>query len=131
MPLFVKEEIRREYNKIPKNASRFNIWVQDVYLGEAYDLNDGDQIKGEILELHDRFKQYPDLAGEKITLIMTRTIIYDKLFISKDDWERLLRERGMVTTGYTLQLKLTEATRVSTGESMKLFTQKDLVLYTR
>lgn len=131
MPLFVKEEIRREYNKIPKNASRFYIWVQDLYLGEAYDLNDGDQIKGEILGLHDSFKRYPDLEGEKITFIMTRSIIYDELFISKDDWERLLRERGMVTTGYTLQLKLTEATRVSTGESVKLFTQKDVVSYPR
>jgi len=128
MALILTDRLKKEYGSLLEAASAFYVDVLTSYLSEAYDLLDGDEIKGEIILVKDNFKQYPELEGKEITLILKRSIIFDTLYISKSDWQQHFREWGIVSAGYTVQLRLTEALSKMTNKSEKLYTKQDVSL---
>ena len=128
MALIIRGKAYMETGATPTGASRFYFSIWTTYLSEAYDLVDGDIIKGEIISVKEKEREYPELTGKEIALILKSSIIFDELYIIKTDWDNLFREWGLVAMGYEVELKLTEATRHLTGESIKLYTKKDVTL---
>lgn len=126
MALLTKTKVMKEYHTLPERSSGFYFYVMSTYLSEAYDLVDGDEIKGEVINVKELGEEFPDLRGKEITLILKTGIIYNRLFISKDDWKRLFREWGIVSPGYELELRLIDAIRRSTKERIKLYTERDV-----
>lgn len=115
----------KEYGARLVGTSWFYINILSEYLSEAYDLRSGDMIKGEIMEV----KQptgFSELESRQITLVLDIRVIWDRLFISMDDWKRVFRDWGFVSPGFVLKLKLTEAIRKATGESVTLYSKRDV-----
>jgi len=127
MPLIIKEEkVSKEYSGIPPDASRFYIMIPKTYLSEAYYLTFGDKISAEILEVKTNEEKFEELEGKKIELIFSSGGLYDKLFISKKDWEENFREYGIVEL-FRISLKLNEIL-YSNGEKRKIYSKRDVVI---
>lgn len=130
MALILSDSLQKELGAPLEGASVFYITVFNTYLSEAYDLLDGDEIKGEIWLVKDKLGEYPELRGKEITLILRRSAIFDYLFISKSDWQQHFREWGLVKPGYSLQLSLRWAIKKTTGKTVELYSKKDVTLGT-
>jgi len=129
MAIITAQKVQIEYGTIPESASKYFITVWSMYLSDPYDLISGDEIKGEIIRVKEGEREVLDLTGKEITLILDKSAIVDRLYISKTDWSMLFRERGLVTAGYELALRLTQAIRKTTKEKEELFTKKDITVY--
>ena len=128
MALLLKGIMLKSYEvSLPEQFSRFFVSVPAEYLSEAYDLLEDDEVKGEIRSIRMGDSTYTSAYGKPITLILKRSAILDRLFISKTSWEDNFREWGIVTSGYVLDLRLTEIKRKATDVSEKIYTKTDAV----
>jgi hypothetical protein len=108
-----------------EKASSFNFSVPSQKLSVPYSLKDGDTIKGRILKVEDIDKNdYPGLNDKEIEFVLYSLLSGDYLFISKECWERMFREYGLVLAFY-ISVKLEEAIRKD-GAVERLYTMKDL-----
>ena len=124
MALVIKDEYVLEWLGGPPyllkdKASRFHVSVPTRYLSEAYELKDGDEIEGEILEIGD----VSELKGAKAKFILYTIILNDCLFFSKDFWE-ILREYGLVKGGFRISVRLEKA--IKEGKEIPLYTKRDV-----
>ncbi|HID17438.1 TPA: hypothetical protein EYP26_04000 [Candidatus Bathyarchaeota archaeon] len=87
MALIVRKIVSREYGAPPADASRFYIMVESFYLSEAYELATGDKVRGEILKVKLGGEEFPALKGKAVELIYKEGAAFDRLYISKKDWE--------------------------------------------
>ena len=126
MAIIITQRVQIEHGLVHAQASHFYINVASIYISVAYDLMSGDEIMGKIIRVTRGEEDYPDLIGKDITLILDKSIIFDRLYISKADWDTLFREWGLVISGYQIELRLTDAVRHVTGESIGLYTKKDI-----
>jgi len=101
--------------------------VPSSHLSEPYYLKFGDKVQAEILEARMGEKEFEELKGKKMELIFKSGIIYDHLFISKEDWEENFREYGLVEAGFVISLKLNEVL-YSTGERIEIFSKRDVTI---
>jgi len=112
---------------IKDRASRFYLEIPSIYLSQAYDLKTGDKVEGEILVVKSiEGKEYPELKGREIELIIFYYLESDYLFITKIDWEENFREYGLVTN-FRLSVRLNKAIRKD-GTEIPLYTKKDIEL---
>lgn len=126
MALILKTNISKSYGTLPVRSSKFYIRALSSYLSEPYELLDGDEIKGEIISVKNGTVEFPDLRGKEITLIIKTGLLFDDLFISKTDWKRFFREKGLVLPPYSIELRLTEAMPKLTKKPVKLYTERDV-----
>lgn len=59
--------------------------------------------------------------------IVSKGVVFDRLYISKKDWESDFREYGLVSPGYKLTLRLDEVI-THTGGRVKLYSKRDVRL---
>jgi len=126
MALIFSDVLKKELGALLEGASPFFVNVQNTFLSEAYDLMDGDEITGEIIELSLGSEAFPEFQSRSITLILKRSAIFDQLFISKSDWRHHFREWGIVTPGYRLELKLITAMQKATNVTLRLYSKRDV-----
>lgn len=108
-----------------KSASDFKIDIPSNKLSKPYSLKDGDIVKGKILKVEDIDKvEYQDLRNETIEFVVYSLLSTDYLFISKNCWEQLFRERGLVLSFY-ISVKFDKAVKKD-GTEVPLYTIADL-----
>ena len=125
MPLIISERPVTKWEPVPpEGASHFCISIDSSYLSIAYDLSDGDRLKGKILTFKEGSEEFNELRGRDIEFILLNILNSDYLFISKKDWEEL-REYGLVRLGYYISVKIEEAIKKD-GTKVPLYTKRDV-----
>ena len=110
---------------LKENASSFKFDVPSQKLSMPYSLKSGDTVKGRILKVEDTDKNdYPGLKDKEIEFVLYSLLSVDYLFISKECWERMFREYGLVLAFY-ISVKLEEAIRKEGGVE-RLYSMQDL-----
>ena len=108
------------------DSSRFYINILAKYLSESYELGSSAKILGKLLKVKYENRIIEELSNINITLILEKSSIYDKLFLSKNDWNTYFREYGLVTSGFEISLDLFEA--VYGKNRFKLYTKRNVEL---
>lgn len=108
MPILIKEYVNEENTLFPYDASRFYISIHSKYISESYELESGTKITAKIVKIDYGDVSVKELIGKKITLILEAAPVFDRLYISKEDWNKLFRELGMVEPSYTIVLEILE-----------------------
>ena len=85
--LVISERPVAEWSVPPEGASPFCIGIDSSYLSRAYDLRDGERLKGEILTIRKGAEEYNELSGKDVEFILLNILGLDYLFISKKDWK--------------------------------------------
>lgn len=112
------------YN-IKGKASNFKLDIPSYKLSQPYSLKEGDIIEGVILKVEGTDgKEYSDLRNKAIEFVLYPLLLVDYLFISKEIWEALFRERGLVQSFY-ISVKLEKAKKTD-GTETELYTVMDL-----
>jgi hypothetical protein len=110
---------------IKDKASNFKLEIPSVKLSIPYSLKDGDLVKGKILKVEDTDKKdYLALQGKEIDFVLYSLLSVDYLFISREYWERIFREYGLVLAFY-VSVRLENAIRKD-GNKVSLYTMADL-----
>jgi len=108
MPIVTKEIVCQDSGTSPYKASRFYITIPSKYISESYELTSGTKINAKIIKVEYGAGSIQDLIGKNITLILAAEAVFDRLYISKDDWNEHFRELGMVEPGYPIVLEIFE-----------------------
>lgn len=126
MALITKAVVNMELVSVPECASNFFIYVPAIYLSIPYELATGDCVVGDILSVTAATEEISQLRNTTdISFILERGVVNDKLFIHKSDWTNFFRDWGLVTPGYTLELKLNRAIEAQTKTHVTLYPRKD------
>jgi len=127
MPLTVSAYTIMAYGPIPEGAYRHFINVDPFKLSEPYNLASDCEIKGKIIAVTKRDgTAISELSGLEVTLILDIAVGYDRLFISRSDWEQHFRDWGLVKGDYLVEIKLTEILHKETGKSEKIYPKADI-----
>ncbi|MBS7636776.1 hypothetical protein KEJ37_05520 [Candidatus Bathyarchaeota archaeon] len=105
-------------------ASAVYVSTSSAYLSEPYELVAGDELKAKILSIKIDDKEYAELKGKEITLVLYPYMGSDYLFFSKKDWIEYLREYGLIVGLVDIVLKIERA--VKEGVEIPLYTKRDL-----
>lgn len=122
MSIKIKEYVGEDYSEKPYYASKFYISIPNKYLSEPYELFTDDKIIAKIIKLDYGGDVIKELENLKITLYLAVTPVYDRLYISKKDWNENFRENGLVEPGYQITLELTDA--IKNKKTIKLYTKR-------
>lgn len=112
---------------VAEDASKHYVSVPAAYLSEPYELIDGDEIRAQILEVKKDKTEFPELKGEWVSFILKKAAVLDELYLSKNAWTALFRERGLVVGGYSLNVRLTTAIHRATKRSVELYSKVDFL----
>ncbi len=117
----------------PEGAVRACLEVRKVNLSQAYELEDGTIVSGEILAikgggLTEKEKEIiKEIEGKEIDLILWVSALgsVDWLYISKNSW-LIFRDYAILPgMGYTLKVKLREAKYE--GKTVPIFPKRDVI----
>lgn len=90
---------------------------------EAYDLSDGDELIGEVVEVgEDRNTTVDELEGTDVRFIMGGGYT-NRIFAEKGSFEEF-REWGFISEGFWLSVRFEKAIR--DGEKIDIYTKRDV-----
>lgn len=95
---------------IKNEASNFFTGILSTYLSEAYDLNIGCKLKGQILKLEVAGEKLPQFRGKEIVFVLYPHMGSDYLFISKDHWKENFRDYGLIES-FSLSARIEKAVK--------------------
>ena len=127
MPLIVSSPITiatKPPASISEKASYVFIRVPSRWLSKPYELEDGDVISGQILEIRYGDEKLEGLSNTAISFVLWPVGGVDFLYVHKDSWP-LLRDHGIVYEGHFMEVKLDTVFKPS-GECVKLYPAREL-----
>ncbi|MHB1709487.1 MAG: hypothetical protein ACYCT2_08455 [Thermoplasmataceae archaeon] len=107
MALTIGGVLWKEDGNVPKGASQYYLLVSSEILSEPYNLKTGTTFLGKIMSIEfDKKDTKKPRLPVNAKFYLKRSVAFDYVLLSNDDWVNHFREYGIIGAGITVKVKL-------------------------